>query len=181
MQIYTKWFLRLGLVIIAIPATSPLLAQSNDSRMLLEVQAMRQEIAELRDLVERQEYELSKLKRGLQTSTGSVPNAGQSSYGSNNNPVANNPVANNPLVLLMFMSVIRVKPLKCPVRIIPISQILFQAMVVKQAREVMKAALFFQMALFIEMVLFIGEALAVIKGALAVTKQVQVARMVLIL
>lgn len=38
-------------------------AQSNDSsRMLLEMQSMRQEIAELRDMVERQQYELRKLQ-----------------------------------------------------------------------------------------------------------------------
>ncbi len=40
---------------------------NNQARLLLELQSMRQEIAELRDMVERQQYELQRMQRSMQS------------------------------------------------------------------------------------------------------------------
>ena len=103
MRIYSEWFLRAGIAVIAVSAFSSVHAQSNESRMLLEVQAMRQEIAELRDLVERQQYELTKLKQanrqGGQPSNSpySSGNYSNGTYGENtfNGATGGAPVASN--------------------------------------------------------------------------------------
>lgn len=64
---YKKTLLKIGVAFISASIFSSVHAQSNDSRILLDIQAMRQEIEQLRDLVERQQYELSKLQRSQQS------------------------------------------------------------------------------------------------------------------
>jgi len=55
--------------------SSPLHAQvsGNQANTLFEMQALRQEVAELRDMVERQQYELRKMQRSLQESKPASP------------------------------------------------------------------------------------------------------------
>jgi len=56
--------------VCVIPSTGPVFAQSNNNQAttLLEIQALRQEVAELRDMVERQQYQMRQLKNDLETS-----------------------------------------------------------------------------------------------------------------
>ena len=76
-----------------IPSTSPVFAQNNNqATTLLEIQALRQEVAELRDMVERQQYEMRQLKSGLQSSEAKKPSpaaANTAATQSQSNAVAN--------------------------------------------------------------------------------------------
>ena len=75
-------------------SVSPLWAQSNNNQVttLLELQALRQEVAELRDMVERQQYEMRKLQNDIKknstakttsSATNAVPTPAQSNVVSN--------------------------------------------------------------------------------------------------
>lgn len=58
-----------GLTFLVIPFFTPAHAQTsnNQTQMLFEMQAMREEIAELRDMVERQQYEMRKIQQQLKS------------------------------------------------------------------------------------------------------------------
>ena len=72
-----------GMTLCVIPFFGSVHAQSSSSQaqVLFEMQELRQEIAQLRDMVERQQYELRKVKQELQTKsvTQSIPSASNSS------------------------------------------------------------------------------------------------------
>ena len=75
-MVFSKATLMIGITFCAIPFFGSAYAQTSGSQtqVLLEMQSMRQEIAELRDMVERQQYELRKMQRELQSSnTSSLP------------------------------------------------------------------------------------------------------------
>ena len=61
---HKKFIWGIGVALCVTPFFSSVQAQgSNETRLLLEMQTLRQEIAQLRDMVERQQYQLRKLQR----------------------------------------------------------------------------------------------------------------------
>jgi len=67
-------FMMIGVALCVTPIFSMVSAQQGNSQaqMLFEMQALRQEISELRDMVERQQYEIRKLKRASTTSSPAI-------------------------------------------------------------------------------------------------------------
>jgi len=70
--VFKKIVIVLGFCII--PSASPVFAQNDQATTLLEVQALRQEVAELRDMVERQQYEMRQLQSNIADSKPSPAN-----------------------------------------------------------------------------------------------------------
>ena len=67
MRLHKKVVLTVGVALSVAPIFSSLHAQqsTDQARMLLEMQAVQREIASLRDMVERQSFEIRKLKSTL--------------------------------------------------------------------------------------------------------------------
>jgi len=74
-------FMMIGVALCVTPIFSMVSAQQGNSQaqMLFEMQALRQEISELRDMVERQQYEIRKLKRASTTSSPAIGTGQRSS------------------------------------------------------------------------------------------------------
>ena len=68
MKLFTKSLLLIGVTLCVAPIFSIAHAQqsNNDARMLLQMQEMQAEIAALRDMVERQQYQLQRMQRKIQ-------------------------------------------------------------------------------------------------------------------
>jgi tol-pal system protein YbgF len=78
-----KFFVLFGVALIVTPIFSSVSAQQNGAGadLFLEMQGMRSEIAELRDMVERQQHQMKKLQRSLGQQDGQgEPASGQQAY-----------------------------------------------------------------------------------------------------
>ena len=106
-----KIVLSIGAAIIVAPIFSSALAQNQQTQTLLEMQALRDEVGQLRDMIERQGYTIRQLERRLEqgqpsssdnsqyssqtSSQNSSPNSAGTVYTGPNNSVGANPASAN--------------------------------------------------------------------------------------